>query len=365
MREELQGLSIIADLLSSEFNLSINPIEVAYLVRNINIGEGCFNQCTHCFASPPKEIRLMNIDSFSVLTKEFGIAVRHKHQILPFIFLGSSTDPSMIANFASYAEIWIKSLPEWHPIKFYTHGWNLSSDVQYSEFSRFLNILKQFSSRITVIALSIDFFNINARLDKEKYINNIGHNLKEIRKCVPYNALKLVITYPIERLDVEDKYAIRYWRNLIEKQFIDDNIISDTLKSAMTPQEQLCAELTHSIFKIGQIAGFDKRATSLMARDNGAPIPIGNALSYYKNRTTSDKEKSLSFWKNRTLKSLVNFPHKYDGLVICTNGAIRLIDYGNYKFESWLNKGMPAIPYIVSSLRDYSLQETKNEYIIK
>jgi len=349
----LVGLQSLADAFSDCTHQAVSPIEVAYLVRQIHIGHGCINGCSHCFANPPPTLEQMTISSFNRLALEFAQATRQRGEVFPFLFLGASSDPAMIVDFAVYARTWIGALPDWHPVRFYTHGWMLASDSQQRECDAFLKVLASFPCRIGRLALSVDVFSKLARNNWSDYVSNAARNLRSFAEVVPRQSLKLEVTYPPSRLTVAKAYTIDYWRALAagSPHFPKDEAIEHLLSQATTEGERECGRLTSAVFIIGERAGLDRRQTALISRDAGAAFPSGRASSFYASRPREEAEKALAGQREHGLYALRSFPSGNRGIVLMPDGTARLVDYLGYKLGPWLKSGCPVIPYAESFAR--------------
>ena len=296
----------------------------------------------------------MILPSFIRLADELAAASKVQGTTFPFIFLGASSDPAMIVDFSSYVNSWISSLPCWHPVKFYTHGWMLSNASQYSEFSKFIDVLEQWSSRITIMGLSLDIFSRLARRNWNTYLENAALNLVELARVVPKPALKLNVTYPVGRLNVSQHYTIGYWRDLTRFSacFPDDAEIDSTLNGAVTQAERECALLTTGVFRIGAVCGFDRKSTAMISRDNGVPFASGRARSLFRNQSKQNQSRALQHQLKHTLKGLNGFPDGNHGIVVMPDGRARLVNYLGYELGQWLGSGNPVIPYVTSYIRE-------------
>lgn len=350
----LVGLQSLAEALASCTHYRVSAVEAAYLVRQIHIGHGCVNGCSHCFANPPSTLEQMTSTSFRRLALEFAEAARRRREIFPFLFLGASSDPGMISEFAVYARSWITALPDWHPVRFYTHGWMLASNMQEREFNAFLTVLRDFPCRIGRLAFSVDMFSKFARDDWAGYLSNVARNLKAVSDILRPKALKLDVTYPPSRLSVASIYTIEYWRALAAGSagFPSNDDVIRSLSHTSNGDESECSQLTTAIFTIGKRAGLSMRQTALICRDAGAAFPSGRARSFYAARPREDAEMALAGQRDHGLYALRGFRYGTTGIVLMPNGSARLVDYLGYRLGKWLRSGRVIIPYAESFIRN-------------
>lgn len=349
---ELVGLQSLAQAYRSSTHVSISCVDLAYLVRQLHIGHGCINGCLHCFADPPTRLEQMHLSSFRRLAHEFGQAAEGRHTVFPFLFLGASSDPAMIADFAAYAETWITSLPPWHPVKFFTHGWLLSDAAQRRELSAFCDVAKAHRCRVKPLALSVDLFSRLARRDRALYIDNAAGNLRAFAAAVPAESLKLEVTYPPSRLDAESIYTMEHWRSVASAAGALPSDLDTILSRASSPGDREVSELTSTVFAIADKAGLDRCTAARISRDAGAAFPGGRASRWYAGANSGDASRAIAGQKEHALYRLTKADEGYNGLVLMPNGSARLVDYLGYRLGPWLSDGTPVVPYISSYTRD-------------
>jgi hypothetical protein len=344
---KLPGLTGIANHYSAVSGSDTRPEDAAYLVRQIHVGYGCRNGCIHCFADPPANLEQMTLDSFNRLALEFGSVASLMNAPYFFLFLGAASDPAMIVEFARYAKAWILSLPEWHKVKFYTHGWQLSNKSQRIEFNDFIVILSKYPERIATMGLSIDLFSLAARKDLRNYIDNTASNLEGFVGVLSISSLKLNVTYPVERYNSGKVYKISYWLNLAssKKSLPEDSEIQFILKQARTPEDRVCARLTSAVFSIGRKAGLTPRETAIISRDNRVPFAAGRASGFFDGRSRSESDNALQYQQEHTLQSLKKFYKGNEGIILYPDGRARIVDYLGYRLKTWLAGGQRVIPY--------------------
>lgn len=342
------GLESLARAIGSFGGHYLSAVEAAYLVRQINIGTGCLNQCDHCFANSSRNLVQMGLSGFMRLAKEFGRAAAIRGDEYSFLFLGCETDPAMIRGFAKYLQTWIVALPAWQSVKFYTHGWDLSSQSQTREFVAVLDILARYCRRIKTINLSIDRFNDRARHDWGAYLANISANLKELLILLPLEAIRLHVMYPIDRLGIGGKHVISYWRKRArtEAPFPSYHDIISTLGAPRSPARRDCSDLTRAVFTIGDMAGLESKSIARISRDGGVPIPAGRARNMFVNHSQADVEKALRRYRIRDLQSIKNSPYGFHGILLMPDGSARWVDYACFRLGKWLDRGKPVIPYL-------------------
>jgi hypothetical protein len=326
--------------------------EVPYFVRQIEIAHGCINFCTHCFAAPPQQIEQMDLSGFSLLAKEFGDVARIKQDEYTFLYLGATTDPAVVRNFYRYLEIWIKSLPQWHYVKVYSHGWQLWFSRQKQEYSRLLNILSKYKARIKTFGLSVDLFSLSARREWVSYLKNLAENLMGLLDALSIEQVKLQITYPLERLDADQEYCIQYYRDktINSRDFPDDKKIDELITKGLSTKYEEIARLTKGVFLIGDMAGLSRFQTSYISRDGGIPFASGRARTFYKKSNVHAAQQALESQQEHTLYSLKDYIFGNNGLLIMPNGSLRLVDYLGFKLGEKLKNGEVVVPYLSSKI---------------
>jgi hypothetical protein len=345
--KDLPGLQSLSRALKHHTGQDVSPIDCAYIVRQLHIGTGCLHGCTHCFANPSGELEQMHFDSFARIAAEFGEACHQNQKPFPFLYLGASSDPSVIVDFARYLETWVISLPKWHSHKFFTHGWVLSNTKQRNEYSVLLEVLLRLHEHIQTFAISVDIFSHFARHNWLRYLENVSANLRGFAKVLDFSSLRLQVHYPLSRLDVVGPYTMSYWheRALQRTEFPTTEEIFSILANPNNQEEQECCRLTAGVFRIGELAGFSPHQTALMTWDGGVPFAAGRAQPFFKYRKLEDASRALNIQRTTTLRSLAASDMGTQGLMLFPNGSARMVDYLGYRLGDWLNEGNPVIPY--------------------
>lgn len=353
----LTGLTMLAQALRRETNWMVTPERAVYYIRQLHLGTGCFHQCSHCFAQPSVVLRQATLSSFCRIAGEIGAALYHTGKPLSFLHLGASSDPSAIEEYYRYLITWVSALPEWQPVKIFTHGWLLADASQRSEFQAVIRVLNQVRDRIQTQAISVDNFSTLARADWSGYLTNVAENLRGFARVLPRSALKLQVHFPLERLYCAELVTLQHWRDraLRGEELPNARYLSEHLEAEADEQSAECAFLTAGVFRIGAMAGFTSTETALMARDGGVPFATGRALTFYEGRHQADSERALAIQREQTLKPLESFERGTHGVVIQPDGRVRFVDCVGYQLGSWLNDGGAVFSYMTTEARSTNL----------
>jgi len=349
---EYIGLTALAEAYSKITGEKLSLYEIAMLVRQIHIGHGCLNDCSHCFAVPPQTIQQMKIDSFEKLAGEFGAIIKNTSEEFPFLFLGASTDPSMIYQFSEYLKIWLSCLPEWHTIRFYTHGWLLTSSKQIDEYNGLCLVIRKYSRRIKTINFSLDQYSKFARENWDAYVENIAKNIMRLLEILPLDSLRLHVIYPVGSLNVSNILNLDFWRTNSKSNynFPEEDIYNLLLSVRAYGIEKECIKLLLAIIRIGDLIGLKRRDIFSISRYGGVPIRSGRTKQI---PIKDNEEESSAFkrYKENDLRPLLNFPKGLEGIIIMPDGKARIVDYLGYNHKEWLNNGEKVITFIDSFQR--------------
>lgn len=348
---DLEGLTCLAAAFSAHTGQPIDAVGAASRIRQIHVGTGCLHACIHCYANPSGQLRQASLTSFSRLAREMGTAARLRHEPFPLLFLGAESDPSMIADFAEYADTWVSEMPVFQRLKVFTHGWRLGFARQQREFRRFCELLSRKGERFQSVALSVDTFSVLARRDPSLYVANVAANLRGLRDVIGLGSLKLQVTYPLSRgqLLSTSRATLSYWRDLlrITRQFPDEPDVFRVLDTLDETAERECASLTRTVLEIGRAAGLRLDETVTLARDGDAPYAAGRAGRLYRGAPGALAERALEVQRKQTLYPLVERGLDTHGIVLYPDGRARLVNYEGYRVGSWLADGLPVLQYLV------------------
>jgi len=331
------------------------------LIRQIHIGYGCLNLCEHCFASPPPVLAQMRFGSFRRLAGEVGEVARSSPEPYPFLFLGSASDPSMIAGFARYWEVWCAAMPASQDVRLYSHGWHLHHPSQREELDALLEVMARDSRSNLVVALSVDRFSVLARENWGRYVRNLAENFRDFGQALPPGRCLLHVTYPLSMARLPPEFAISFWRNKISRgrKVPSYPELGRRLPDPRTEEEKACLDLTLAVFAIGARAGLSSRETLKRVMDNFVPFPAGRATRLYAREDASLGSFARTRYRREALKRLADT----EGILVMPDGRARLVDYDGYRPRGWLGGGRRVIPYVYSFTRqdgpwDPSLNDT-------
>jgi hypothetical protein len=339
---KLKGLFQIADSLTKLMGYPIDYLQTTALIRQIHIATGCRNFCTHCFADPAHDISQMSISSFSKISSEIGKVVEKLGERIPFLFLGSETDPSMVVNFAKYIEIYDKTQPIFVPITIFTHGWDLRKESQKKELGYLCKIYNKAKKSKTQkrqwkIVLSYDSFNIFARENWETYLKNLKNNIIFLKEYFPINLINFEIYYPLDAPDFQNPDRISYWSNLCESPIINNDIPNGG---------NLSSNITLGMFWILKEAGIEYKSFLSNIWDCGKPFKSGRANNLYRDGMDKINQDALQYQRTRVLYRLENLPDKFFGIMLYPNGSVRTINYLGYIPGDWLSNGEKVVSYV-------------------
>ena len=337
-----EGLTQIADSLTKFIGYPIDYLQTTRLLRQIHIATGCKNYCTHCFANPSQDVRQMSISSFSKISTEIGKAVNKLGERIPFLFLGSETDPSMVENFAKYIEIYDKTQPIYVPITIFSHGWDLRNEYQKKELDYLCKIYNKAKKSKTQkrpwkIVLSYDSFNIFARESWETYLINLKDNIILLREHFPVNLINFEVYYPLDAPDSRSPDRISYWTKLCEVPIANNDIPNS---------DNISSNITLGIFWILREAGIEHKSFFTNIWDCGKPFKSGRAHKLYGNSMDEINQDALQYQRTRVLYRLENLPDKFFGIMLYPNGSVRTVNYLGYIPGDWLSNGEKVVSYV-------------------
>jgi len=342
------GLNALNDAWQRQAGEAIDPIDLAYQVRQINVAEGCLFACSHCFAAPAAKMRVMALAGFRQLAIEIGAAVAKRGDRLQFCYLGAETDLAVVPEAHRYLAAWLNALPAWQPVKIYSHGWILTVPGQQQALEDLLDVLAAQPKRLETFAISVDFYNLYAKRNRDAYAANLTAMLRRLLQRVPYDRLKLQVTYPVERVSVTGPSCAAYYSDRLKHGLALPSWqeTQRLLAAATDPAERACAELTGLVFEAAMAADLPFDFAAAMTHDNFVPFPSGRARRFFKNRTDSERAAAYAHQQSSCLKPLQGFERQYRGFIIGAAGTVTPVENAGYRKEEPLENGRRIIPYL-------------------
>lgn len=339
------GLLNLCHHINKDVQIKFSVFDVVYYIRQLSIAYGCHNACSHCFSNSPVRISQTNLDGFQRIINEIGNVIACTHKALSFFHLGASTDPATVLNYSHYLKAWCNSMPEFQPIKVFTHGWNLLNVDQEKEMMQTLDVAKQRQGLKFV--LSFDEFSLMARNNWEEYLVNVCKNLRNIIRAEGKSKVRIEVFYRPERNKCSTKCTLQYWRDAlsINNQISFDEIINQCMNHTGA-LDLSCRKTTIGIIKVFQMAGLKPIDLIDMSRDCNMVFYAGRAKQLYTEQFTEDIQTGIEVQKTKVLYSLKNYEYRYDGIIIYPDGSARLVDYEGFKLKKFINNGDRVIPYM-------------------
>lgn len=327
-----------------------DEIDVLKLIRQLEIGYGCPNQCSSCFSSAPKRIIQMKYSSFKKIMKNIEFELRNYAVENPFFYLGAATDPRAINKFYKYYKTQCLYSSHFQMIKTFSHGWNMKNKKEIKEAKKFLDIFlsqnkKHKKQRLT---LSFDQFSLLARQDWESYLINFSSNLYFFEKIINLGQLRIEITYVPDYMNCNPKYRFESIINGIKhhKYHSYEEIKNDIYTELLQEKDLEVFKSTQGLINVLENSKIPFENIINIVRDNRAIFPAGRGLSYFKDRTEAEKEACLKNQEEKVLYSIENLELKNLGLIIKPDGCVHVVDYRGYRIISQLNCGNPIFPDI-------------------
>lgn len=345
--EGFAGLESLASKLQGRCAVT-GPEEAAYLVRQVHIAIGCQHSCSHCFSNAPLRGPQMSLTGFARLASELGRACESVGRPFGFLFLGSMTDPSSVKDYSLYQDIWFEAMPDFSPVRIYTHGWLLREREQRLAFTEFLDSLVRHQVKLESVNVSIDPFSRAARQDLRAYGLNLAENLRQLSDSIGREKLVLDILYGPARVSAPTELTIGYWRSLLTNGLSEGELpdIAATLHSGLQGPEGEVGEFTSLVLGIGAAAGWSLEETLLRSRDDGIPMPFGRGRSLLKSVSDEVRREGLEAHRRKALVRMDSVDGEYVGLQIMPDGRSRWIDYDGYIQGPWLAGGAKVIGYL-------------------
>ncbi len=343
---------------------SVSPEKIVKKIRYINIAEGCLFSCSHCSVSPARTIKVMKLESFDRLAKEIGGALVNTNESLDFCYLGSETDLAVIPGAEKYVQLWFDALPARQKIKIYSHGWIMSKPEQRRSLEALIGLLESRQERLEVFAISVDLYNLYAKINQEGYFQNLTEMLAIISQRLDTEKLKLQIIYPMGRLGIEGPSCIKYYTDLYKSgQALPTwNEACKLLQSSKSPQEKTCAALTESVFSSAIDSGFSFEAVMKISHDNYVPYSAGRATKLYAGKSQHEKGLALKHQERSCLKPLRAKPDEYLGLIIGAAGELQTVSNPGFKLGLKYGSESFGIPYIIAQELQSNVWEVNELY---
>ena len=320
------------------------------LIRHLEIGFGCPNQCASCFSSAPKKIIQMKHSSFNKIMSNIGYELRRYNEELPFFYLGAAVDPRAIKQFYKYYNTQCNYLPSQQMIKTFSHGWDLCNKREIREARKFLNIfifqnIRHPKQRLT---LSFDQFSLWARRDWDSYLHNFTANLLFFEKLIKLGQLRIEITYVPDYMQCNPKFRFETIMNGIKHNKYNsyEDIKNDLYIESVREIDVEVLRSTKGLLQVLENVKIPFEKILTIVRDNRAIFPAGRGISFFKNKTNDEKEACFINQEQKVLYSMEHLPLKNISLIIKPDGCINVVDYRGYKLISQLNSGLPVIPNI-------------------
>lgn len=326
-----------------------NTLDTLKIIRQLEIGFGCPNQCSSCFSSAPIKIIQMELSSFKKIMRDIGRELLKFEEKTPFFYLGAATDPRAIKCFHKYYKIQCKYSPKNQMIKTFSHGWDLHDKRERKEAQVFLKVfISQNKLKLSSkqrLTLSFDQFSLLARQNWDLYLNNFIANLSLFEQLIKFKQLRIETTYVPDYLQCNPKFK---FENILNKIKIHEynsyeDIRKDIAQEVIKENDINIIKTTMGLLFVLEKSNIPFDYILNIVRDNRAIFPAGRGLSYFKGKSEAEKEACLKNQEEKVLYSLENLPLKNLGLIIKPNGCINVIDYRGYKFLFSLNSGLPVI----------------------
>lgn len=335
---QFEGLTQISKCVSQDWKMNIDYLQASELIRQVHIATGCRNRCIHCFSNPDQTIVQMRLSSFERFAKELGDAARIRGKRVPFQFLGSETDPSMIKGYANYIKIWNETQPDFVPTTIFTHGWRLEDNNQRDEIEALFEVYKKYKHRIWNIYISYDAFSQFARNDWGKYLDNISENLRLLWAVFPHSRIKIEVYYPLESSNDYDTNRLGFWKSNPEMKI--------QIPLSKPDGEDIASNITYGLFWVCWNCGIDPNSIISNVNDCGNPFMSGRAIHLYQNVSNEIHKRALLRQRYKTLDPLEDFFSKFKGIMVYPDGCVRSINYWGYRPLAWINGGNRIVSYI-------------------
>ncbi len=326
-----------------------NTRDVLMMIRQLEIGFGCPNQCSSCFSAAPQKIIQMKYRCFKKIMCEMGRELKKNNDVLSFFYLGAATDPRAIKKFYKYYKVQCKYSVFFKMIKTFSHGWDLNNKKERKEAKKFLHVFlkkdKIYSKQR--LTLSFDQFSLLARKNWEEYLKHFTTNLLFFDRITKLGKLRIEVTYVPDYMKCNPKYRFETIMTGIRQHKYNSykDIKNDFVKEPIQVVDMEVLRTTKGLLQVlEKVIPFEKIIT--IVRDNRSIFPAGRGLSYFKNNTDNEKEVYLKNQEEKVLYSIENLPMKYLSLIIKPNGCVNVVDYRGYRFIAQLNNGLPVIPKI-------------------
>ena len=163
--------------------------------------------------------------------------------------------------------------------------------------------------------------------------------------------LKLQVTYPPSRLDLEDEATLRHHTRLYHSGVAAKDLAAGltNLLNGDHDADEPCAQLTRTVFEIGTAAGLSAIQTLKIAHDNGPAFPAGRGKRFYSVRPEIDGVRAIDHQRRTCLKPLRGCEHGFIGMIVDVDGSVALVNYLGYRILGYLNDARPVLPYITCS----------------
>ena len=344
INETCPALVNLCEILNLETNYCFTPYDVIYFIRHVSIAIGCKNACTHCFSDSPLNVTQTSLLGFKKFINEIGYILKQTNKPLSFFHLGASNDPASIKKYYTYLETWRKALPDFQPIKVFTHGWMLEDGSQAIEFNNFLNVIGKYQN--IKIVISFDEFSSLARKDWNHYVDNIAENLLRIVNAIGKDRIRVEVFYTPHRKICKPQSTLQYWRDSVLQ---DKSISLNEMIEYCNDQHDSfinCSKVTSGILTVFSKCKFSASDLIDMTRDCDSIFPGGRGKQFFKNLPREYKQMGLEIQEQKVLYSLKDYKYKYHGLIIYPDGTACLVDYHGFAIGKYINSGKKAIPYM-------------------